>query len=159
MKEVQARVNSYRSGPPGSRGDLGSTLPRWYSMPALISSGVAGGNEARPWRPANNIDITLPRRDPREPVSSLLSAMVGSIPDLPLSPAGSGYSRSAQTGAGTGTEGQEDHYRNPRSVLREEGAGRSRAISDTPSICIRGGAKTDNVYHRKHEKLGKGLSG
>ena len=139
-------MNSYRCGPRGSRGDLGSTVSPWYSMPALLSSGVAGGNEARPWRPANNVDITLARRDPREPVSSLLSAMVGSIPDLPLGPARSGYGRSAQTGAGTGTERQEDHYRNPWSTLHGEGAGRSWAISKTPSNYIRGGAKTDKVY-------------
>ena len=100
-------MNSYRSGPPGSRGDLKSTFTLCDAMPTVISSGVAAGNEAWPWHPANNIDITLQRRDPRQPVSSLLSAMVGNRPDLSLSPARSGYSRPAQTGGRTGTEGQD----------------------------------------------------
>jgi len=143
MKEVQARVNSYRSGPPGSRGDLKSTLSRCDAMPTLIPSGVAGGNEAWPWRPANNIDITLQRRDPREPVSSLISAMVGNTPDLSLRPAGSGYGCPGETGGRTGAEGH-DHYRNPCSVPREEEAGRSWASSDTPNICCGVEQKTSN---------------
>ena len=95
MKEVLARVNSYRSGPPCRGGGLNNVVTQCSGFSALLSRDTrltacasSNTNDKWAWRPTNQISAQVCRRDPREPVSSFISAMVGKAsPDLSYSSA------------------------------------------------------------------------
>jgi len=183
-------VNSYRSGPPGSRGDLKSTFTLCDAMPTLIPrgpecvevqsvvrgfslvregwhdpegshyrphysplkvrgargvmmpglsgwrglSGWAAGNGNWPWCP--NYDYSaISGGDPREQVSSLFSAMVGSRPDLSLSPEGSDPEITSEDGGPMGMTTIAAHGGSPQGGRRSIEGG-----AQHPQY-VRGGAK------------------
>jgi hypothetical protein len=90
MKEGLARVNSYHGGSPFLGGSVTSGVDMNSGVPIMISCEHREGTRPSPttwaWRPNYMNYAQVLRGDPREPVSSLLSAMVGKRPDLSLSP-------------------------------------------------------------------------
>jgi len=100
-REVSAKVNSYQSG-------------------RLCLGGRVNQVNARMWSLMNQAATKIWRRDLREPVSSLVLAMVGEAsPDL------SYWVDEAD---------EQEHYLCPWSILHKEGDGRSWAINNTSNL-------------------------
>ena len=100
-REVSAKVNSYQSG-------------------RLCLGGRVNQVNARMWSLMNQAATKIWRRDLREPVSSLVLAMVGEAsPDL------SYWVDEAD---------EKEHYLCPWSILHKEGDGRSWAINNTSNL-------------------------
>ena len=123
MKEVLARVSAY----PGGRVSGAFALRDVVAM--LTSSGPCW-NASWAWCPNYNDSATTYRRDPRKPVSSFVSAMVGKVsPDLSYSApsAAPGMPGCRPERAGTTTIAAQGRSRKGR-------AGRSWVQSNTPNL-------------------------
>jgi hypothetical protein len=100
-REVSAKVNSYQSG-------------------RLCLGGRVNQAATRMWSLMNQAATKIWGRDLREPVSSLVLAMVGEAsPDLSYRVDGAD---------------EQDHYLCPWSILHKEGDGRSWAINNTSNL-------------------------